>query len=165
MQSRICWRRRVTPSTNRSSPRKTNAVLRTPSPLPKMNRSAANRRLPTLQLRPNHACRRPPASLSPSPLSTRNSNRSATDSIALVRGGRTSFLPNNPCPRCRLRSCLFTSTETIRAIDSVRYINIDVHECALCFERYHGMTIHDTRRARCHNGVRALASTLRWTGN
>ncbi|KAH9998572.1 hypothetical protein BJV77DRAFT_959567 [Russula vinacea] len=50
-------------------------------------------------------------------------------------------------------------------LDHVRVICDDVHECTLCLERYHGMTLHDTLCARSHNEVpfllvRALTDIL-----
>lgn len=50
-------------------------------------------------------------------------------------------------------------------LDHVRVICDDVHECTLCLERYHGMTLHDTLCARSHSEVpfllvRALTDIL-----
>ena len=38
-------------------------------------------------------------------------------------------------------------------LDRVCDIGDDVHECTLCLECHHGMTLHNTLCARCHNEV------------
>ena len=40
-------------------------------------------------------------------------------------------------------------------------ISDNVHECTLCLEGYHGMLLHNTLCARCHNEVRSSFSLVR----
>ena len=39
-------------------------------------------------------------------------------------------------------------------------IGDNVHECTLCLEGYHGMSLHNTLCARCHNEVRNVRSSF-----
>lgn len=43
-------------------------------------------------------------------------------------------------------------------LDHLALIRDDLHECATCLERYHGMKMHGTQCARCNNEVRLMYS-------
>jgi hypothetical protein len=58
--------------------------------------------------------------------------------------------------------CKLAAPASHTCLDRVRVRNIgdDMHKCTLCLECYHGMTLHDTLCAGCHNEVRSPFSLV-----